>query len=493
MKNQKTRTLSLLKTRMFLIADYTPACMTPMFTKNRLKSAKHILLASKKCAKSWACPTTRAGTKLNLLNKPKVMKKTKNNLPFDPNGRIFQWGPVPGKFFFCSMFTAVHYKHFRAKYKENWSETLWLFLNGRMFWVNDLNDIQAAGVKVFLKYLLPLKTHKKIYKEWQGYTAKLLKLHKNIDTADLTKLTDTQLKKMWVQYHNTYRDFWVTSSIPELANYGSEKYLKEKLQAIIKNENELMSAMEILTAPTRISFYQKEKIKETTAKKIAIQKKYFLSPEIMAIAQAISEGVGWQDERKKYIFMILHHENVMLEEVARRFKYSTEELYRAWYFEIEQIIAKKNLHAKLKKRKTGFGVRFFHTCKELNAQETENYWQTYETKVEKHITETKGAVASKGKTTKSQGVVHIVLDPNNIGSFKQGEVLVAPMTSPEYIFAMKLAGAVITDAGGLTSHAAIVSRELGIPCVVGAKGSTKVFKDGDAVEIDTVSGTVRKI
>ncbi|OGH87831.1 MAG: hypothetical protein A3J93_05370 [Candidatus Magasanikbacteria bacterium RIFOXYC2_FULL_42_28] len=473
------------------------------------------------------------------------MKKTKNNLPFDPNGRIFQWGPVPGKFFFCSMFTAVHYKHFRAKYKENWSETLWLFLNGRMFWVNDLNDIQAAGVKVFLKYLLPLKTHKKIYKEWQGYTAKLLKLHKNIDTADLTKLTDTQLKKMWVQYHNTYRDFWVTSSIPELANYGSEKYLKEKLQAIIKNENELMSAMEILTAPTRISFYQeeeialsktdnikkhqqkyfwlknsyagteilpteffaerksklnknleteaKEKIKETTAKKIAIQKKYFLSPEIMAIAQAISEGVGWQDERKKYIFMILHHENVMLEEVARRFKYSTEELYRAWYFEIEQIIAKKNLHAKLKKRKTGFGVRFFHTCKELNAQETENYWQTYETKVEKHITETKGAVASKGKTTKSQGVVHIVLDPNNIGSFKQGEVLVAPMTSPEYIFAMKLAGAVITDAGGLTSHAAIVSRELGIPCVVGAKGSTKVFKDGDAVEIDTVSGTVKLI
>ena len=411
--------------------------------------------------------------------------------------------------------------------------------------MNDLNDIQAAGVKVFLKYLLPLKTHKKIYKEWQGYTAKLLKLHKNIDTADLTKLTDTQLKKMWVQYHNTYRDFWVTSSIPELANYGSEKYLKEKLQAIIKNENELMSAMEILTAPTRISFYQeeeialsktdnikkhqqkyfwlknsyagteilpteffaerksklnknleteaKEKIKETTAKKIAIQKKYFLSPEIMAIAQAISEGVGWQDERKKYIFMILHHENVMLEEVARRFKYSTEELYRAWYFEIEQIIAKKNLHAKLKKRKTGFGVRFFHTCKELNAQETENYWQTYETKVEKHITETKGAVASKGKTTKSQGVVHIVLDPNNIGSFKQGEVLVAPMTSPEYIFAMKLAGAVITDAGGLTSHAAIVSRELGIPCVVGAKGSTKVFKDGDAVEIDTVSGTVKLI
>ena len=67
------------------------------------------------------------------------------------------------------------------------------------------------------------------------------------------------------------------------------------------------------------------------------------------------------------------------------------------------------------------------------------------------------------------------------------------MTSPEYIFAMRKAGAVLTDTGGLTSHAAIVSRELGVPCLVGTKLATKIFKNGDVVEIDPEAGTAKKL
>lgn len=147
----------------------------------------------------------------------------------------------------------------------------------------------------------------------------------------------------------------------------------------------------------------------------------------------------------------------------------------------------------MKKRKTGFGVQFFHDCRELDNEETEFFWSTYETKKDTTAKETKGMVASKGKSTKTVGIVHILLDPTKSDGFKDGEVLLAPMTSPEYIFAMKKAGAVITDTGGLTSHAAIVSRELNIPCVVGAKGATLIFKDGDTVEIDTTSGVVKLV
>ena len=67
------------------------------------------------------------------------------------------------------------------------------------------------------------------------------------------------------------------------------------------------------------------------------------------------------------------------------------------------------------------------------------------------------------------------------------------MTRPELVPAMKKAAAIVTDEGGLTSHAAIVSRELGIPCVVGTKISTKIFKDGDLVEVNANHGSVRKI
>jgi len=64
------------------------------------------------------------------------------------------------------------------------------------------------------------------------------------------------------------------------------------------------------------------------------------------------------------------------------------------------------------------------------------------------------------------------------------------MTQPEFLPAMKKASAIITDEGGLTCHAAIISRELGIPCIIGTKIATKVFKDGDIVEVDATRGIV---
>jgi len=76
---------------------------------------------------------------------------------------------------------------------------------------------------------------------------------------------------------------------------------------------------------------------------------------------------------------------------------------------------------------------------------------------------------------------------------KDGDILVAPMTSPDFIVAMRKASAIITDEGGMTSHAAIVSRELGIPCIVQTRIATKVLKDNDMVEIDLEKGVVRKV
>ncbi|MBU3906524.1 phosphoenolpyruvate synthase, partial [Patescibacteria group bacterium] len=73
------------------------------------------------------------------------------------------------------------------------------------------------------------------------------------------------------------------------------------------------------------------------------------------------------------------------------------------------------------------------------------------------------------------------------------DILVAGMTSPEFIIVMKKAKAIITDHGGMTSHAAIVSRELGVPCIVGTKIATQVLKDGDLVEVDADQGVIKII
>lgn len=332
--------------------------------------------------------------------------------------------------------------------------------------------------------------------------------------------------------------------MPELANYGSTAYLQKQLKPYVP-EQEINTVLETLTAPTRLSFYQeeevtlvktknlskhqqqffwlknsyagtqvlpvkffaerkkelslnigrevKEKLTKTVARKSEIQKQYGLPPKIMAMVEAIADGINWQDERKKNIFIILHYLDTLVKEVANRFNYNYDELHDLWYYQIAQIIRGKDMHSKLAKRAKGFGVKFFHSCQELSTKEAEYFWSVYETEKVSSESVIKGIAVSKGNGRVVRGKIRILLDPNKIENFQKGEILVAPMTSPEYVFAMKKARAAVTDTGGLTSHAAIVSRELNIPCIVGTKIATKVLKDGDLVEVDANKGIVKII
>lgn len=103
----------------------------------------------------------------------------------------------------------------------------------------------------------------------------------------------------------------------------------------------------------------------------------------------------------------------------------------------------------------------------------------------------KGLSASPGKVS---GRVHVILDPSRIDEFKEGEILVTEMTAPDWVPAMKKAKAIVTDSGGMTCHASIVSRELGIPCIVGTKSrgeaATVTIPDGIDVTIDATHGVV---
>jgi phosphoenolpyruvate synthase/pyruvate phosphate dikinase len=102
----------------------------------------------------------------------------------------------------------------------------------------------------------------------------------------------------------------------------------------------------------------------------------------------------------------------------------------------------------------------------------------------------KGRVAFKGKV---RGIVKIIFTKAKIKDFKRGYILVSPMTTPDYLPAMKKAAAFITDEGGITCHAAIIARELKKPCVIGTKIATKILKNGDLVEVDAEQGIVKII
>lgn len=121
----------------------------------------------------------------------------------------------------------------------------------------------------------------------------------------------------------------------------------------------------------------------------------------------------------------------------------------------------------------------------LNKAETREITKIDSAKVGKLLLE--GLAASPGVAS---GPVKIVHSPSEINKVKEGDILVAVMTNPDFVPAMRRAAAIVTDEGGRTSHAAIVSRELGVPAVVGSQHATKMLKNGEVITVDGVEGKV---
>ncbi len=98
-----------------------------------------------------------------------------------------------------------------------------------------------------------------------------------------------------------------------------------------------------------------------------------------------------------------------------------------------------------------------------------------------------GSVANKGKV---KGKARLVFTQKDSNKVKKGEIIVSPMTAVEFLNGIRNAAAIVTDEGGIICHAAIVSRELNLPCVIGTKTATKVIKNGDVIEVDATKGCV---
>lgn len=114
-----------------------------------------------------------------------------------------------------------------------------------------------------------------------------------------------------------------------------------------------------------------------------------------------------------------------------------------------------------------------------------------EIKVEKTEEESKELIRGLGASPgRGSGEVRVLVSPDQDNGFESGDVLVAEMTTPDWVPLMKKASAIVTDGGGMTCHAAIVSREMGLPCVVGTRNATRLLKDGMLVTVDGTHGVV---
>lgn len=470
--------------------------------------------------------------------------------PLYPKAELFTWGPTPIRPFFGSIVRGLTVGFTSAFPGYGWGNALVLFKDKRMTWVQEDNVIRGNGMRFFNDFFVDTGRRRTFWEKWRGINTDLLSLGSRIEKTNLPSLSDAQFLELWDEYEHGIDEFWAYGTIPELSNYGSDAQLERKLRAIVPPE-EVASAMEVLTAPEELSFYQKEeieleecldlaahaqkyywlrnsysniewldveyfaqrrqtlprnirveaqeRIKKVREEKVSLIARYSIPDEIANEAAALCDGIIWQDERKEGIWRYLSYLDILATEAARRLGVKKDDLLNYYTFEIRTYLVSRAALPNLEKRKRGWGYSFLTNDYEkyderfIDTDTALQFWDIY---VEPpRITDAKefgGIIASKGKGP-VRGTVRVVLDPFQAEHFQTGDVLVTTMTTPEYIFVMKKAGAIITDTGGLTSHAAIVSRELGVPCIVNTKIATSSLKDGDQVEVDAQKGVVKKI
>lgn len=233
--------------------------------------------------------------------------------------------------------------------------------------------------------------------------------------------------------------------------------------------------------PEESEYSQKELAAEINL--TAEEERYF------EVSRALIELKSLRADSRQYLHVLT---NRIVDMLAKRFDTEVKLIEAMCADEICESIRSGKLPEKLEKRwehsvvqKTGEPYSYLYEDDANDFLHTRLIKDEIEDK-----SKVKGQVAQPGKVT---GKVKLVFGPQHNNKVEEGEILVSRATSPQLLPAMKRATAFVTDMGGITSHAAIVAREMKKPCVVGTKHATEIFSDGDTVEVNADEGTVKLI
>ncbi len=199
--------------------------------------------------------------------------------------------------------------------------------------------------------------------------------------------------------------------------------------------------------------------------------------------------------RMEILFGISACWSVILEEIGKRFGVNKDLLYYASVEELNSLLLEKkelDVDKLIERSKYCVWVAKSEMGQDiLIGDEADNFLKSLDYIQDKNLENVlviHGTVASTGY---AKGRVKIVNKTEEINKVEEGDILLSVATHPGLLPAMKKAAGFVTDAGGITSHAAIVARELKKPCIIGTRIATKVLKDGDTIEVDAILGIIR--
>jgi len=468
--------------------------------------------------------------------------------------KLFRWGPIDSALLPLSYPMLASFDMMQELFGISWPESLIVYDKDKAIWILENKEVAETGKRFMENIILPDNERKIFYELWQERVDNLLKIQSGVDRQKLADLSNEDLINLIKDWDKAYLDFWAVGMTAELINYPLESKLKNILKPHFSDERDMNEAFAILSTPDEMSFYKEEeadlmRISSLKSKKEALkqhQEKYFwiynnyleakflnvkyfedqikhttskdaemfleeihdyqenvkkdkekytknlkLSEEEAKVVSLLNDFIIFQDVRKKYNLIAGHYLEEFLKAISKRVNISTRDLKWLLPEEIEDIFNKdqkervnKRKHLAVFSIKNG-GMDIFTQNKASKIEQEFN-----KAEFEKSVN-LQGTVACTGKNRYFRGIAKIIQSPKEGNKLKQGDILVATMTTPDFVACMKRAGAIVTDIGGVTCHAAVVSREFGTPCIVGTGNATKNIKDGDILELHNLRGTVK--
>ncbi len=283
--------------------------------------------------------------------------------------------------------------------------------------------------------------------------------------------TDGDIYSMVEEHHKKYA--FVHSA------YGANPYT---VQDYVEKYNDLASLGKDTVAKKMTELVN-------ATEKVAEEKKPLIEmikddPYLLKNIEIFTKVGVLRDNNKALMGTTTKWRGILLEEVSKRSGVPREDINMYFIREICDLIKHgvKLSREEIEDRRDGFGMTRMEGLY-LDLAEAQSLVENKDNT----ITTLTGMCASAGLV---KGTVKIIKSSKDVGKIEHGDIMVAPGTDFDLINAMQKSGAIVTEEGGILSHASVVSRELNIPCVIAVKDATTILKDGMQVEVDATNGTI---
>lgn len=396
---------------------------------------------------------------------------------------LFYWGPSRAKPMFMSDFMAAAERLFTEMADDpqlpNPPKTLVLFDEGKMVWLSNAQDFVDFTEKTFEAYEKLNRLDQDI-SNWKAAADKLAELSGEelattlVDAWHFTEFAEFSLygaeaaliKKLSRFDSDTRQEVWGAFTVPDkptfLARIDAELASNKEVDAIAKQYPWIQDGYDGVSGSASKYFEERLKIvgdanpseqEDIQTKRSELTERLKLTDNEVTSLTLARKLAEFMDDRKAWMM-----------QTRRLITRNVGEIESGWYFNDGKVTL-------------------------IDKDNTHELWQRY-VDFKASTSAVVGIVASNGGKHFVNGEVAVVSNPTD--NVADGKIVVVPSTSPSYVPLMRKAKALVTDHGGMMSHAAIVAREFNLPCIVGTKQATKVLSNGDKVVLDLVKGEVNK-